>query len=70
MSLLDIAPYLDMIECVESEIVMERCSLREQNLSKLLHTILASCLTTGRARSAFRLVPDANGFEAYRRVLL
>eukprot|EP00972_Heterocapsa_arctica_P113166 16435735-Heterocapsa_arctica.AAC.1 len=31
---------------------------------------MASCLTTGRARAVLRLVPTANGFEAYRRVLL
>eukprot|EP00972_Heterocapsa_arctica_P005377 795981-Heterocapsa_arctica.AAC.1 len=70
MTLLDIAPYLDRIECIDGEIEMGRLTEREQNLCKLLHTILATCFTTGRARSVFRLVPDANGFEAYRRVLL
>eukprot|EP00972_Heterocapsa_arctica_P026822 3946833-Heterocapsa_arctica.AAC.1 len=45
---------------------MERPTLREHNLSRLLHTILASCLTTGRARSVFRLVADANAWSAAR----
>eukprot|EP00972_Heterocapsa_arctica_P065873 9721160-Heterocapsa_arctica.AAC.1 len=49
---------------------MGRLTERERKLSKLLHAILATCLTTGRAQSVFRLVPEANGFEAYRRVLL
>eukprot|EP00972_Heterocapsa_arctica_P087541 12909366-Heterocapsa_arctica.AAC.1 len=31
MSLLEITPYLDMIERVDTEIVLARCSPREQN---------------------------------------
>eukprot|EP00972_Heterocapsa_arctica_P016395 2418126-Heterocapsa_arctica.AAC.1 len=70
MTLLDITPYLDQIERINVEIEMGRLTEREPNLSKLLRTILATCLTAGRARSVFHLVPQANGFEAYRRVLL
>eukprot|EP00972_Heterocapsa_arctica_P090640 13373324-Heterocapsa_arctica.AAC.1 len=49
MTLLDIAPYLDRIEYFNVEIEMGRLTERERNLSKLLHTILATCFTTGRA---------------------
>eukprot|EP00972_Heterocapsa_arctica_P100591 14832311-Heterocapsa_arctica.AAC.1 len=65
MNLLDITPYLDAIEKITDEIVMSRCAPHEQNLSKLLYTVLNSCFTVGRPRSVFKLVPNANGFEAY-----
>eukprot|EP00972_Heterocapsa_arctica_P005635 832213-Heterocapsa_arctica.AAC.1 len=38
MSLLEITPYLEVIELVEYEIATERCTAKEQNLSKLQPT--------------------------------
>eukprot|EP00972_Heterocapsa_arctica_P022371 3290863-Heterocapsa_arctica.AAC.1 len=70
MTLLDITPYLDRVERINVAIDMGRLTDRERNLSKLLRTILVTCLTAGRARSVFRLVPETNGFEAWRRVLV
>eukprot|EP00972_Heterocapsa_arctica_P077507 11433374-Heterocapsa_arctica.AAC.1 len=70
MNLLDITPYLDAIERIQEEIVLERCTPLEQYYSKLLYTVLSACFMTGRARSVFKLVPNASCFEAYQRVLL
>eukprot|EP00972_Heterocapsa_arctica_P039240 5781885-Heterocapsa_arctica.AAC.1 len=63
MNLLDITPYLDAIERIADDIVLERCTPMEQYYSKLLYTVLSACFTMGRARSVFKLVPNANGFE-------
>eukprot|EP00972_Heterocapsa_arctica_P051333 7550918-Heterocapsa_arctica.AAC.1 len=45
MNLLDVTPYLDAIEKIQDEIVMSRCSVHEQYLSKLLYTVLSSVFT-------------------------
>eukprot|EP00972_Heterocapsa_arctica_P012339 1810748-Heterocapsa_arctica.AAC.1 len=60
MNLLDINPYLNAIEHIVDEIVLERCTPLEQYYSKLLYTVPSACFTTGRARSVFKLVPNAN----------
>eukprot|EP00972_Heterocapsa_arctica_P051410 7562305-Heterocapsa_arctica.AAC.1 len=70
MNLLDITPYLDAIERIQDKLIYKRCAPHEQYLSKLLYTVLSACFTTGRARTVFKLVGNATGCEAYRRVLL
>jgi hypothetical protein len=72
MSLLDITPYLDQVESVAMSnhpIVMENLTDKERYTSKLLHTLLATCLTVGKAKTVFRLAPEANGWEAWRLVV-
>ena len=54
-----------MVEPIE----FDRFTLQEQTLTKLLHTILRSCLE-GRAKSIYKLVPRANRFEAWRQLLI
>eukprot|EP00972_Heterocapsa_arctica_P086653 12773456-Heterocapsa_arctica.AAC.1 len=68
MSLLEITPYLDAVESYGRPVELDRCTEREKYLGKLLRTILATCLVAGQAKSVFRLVGDANGWEAWRRV--
>eukprot|EP00972_Heterocapsa_arctica_P105534 15548547-Heterocapsa_arctica.AAC.1 len=71
MNLLEVTPYLDAIKRMAlSEIDLARCTPREQGLIRLLYTVLTSCFVAGRARSVFKLVPNANGFEGWRRVLI
>eukprot|EP00972_Heterocapsa_arctica_P052776 7768656-Heterocapsa_arctica.AAC.1 len=60
MNLLDITPYLDAIERIADDIILERCTRLEQYYSKLFYTVLSACFATGRARSVFKLVPNAN----------
>eukprot|EP00972_Heterocapsa_arctica_P102663 15131518-Heterocapsa_arctica.AAC.1 len=64
MSLLEITPYLSAVEAYGRPVELEHCTKREKYLGKLLHTILATCLVSGRAKSVFCLVGDANGWEA------
>eukprot|EP00972_Heterocapsa_arctica_P100965 14882044-Heterocapsa_arctica.AAC.1 len=70
MSLLEITPYLDAVENLNRLIDLKQCTDREKYLGKLLHTILGTCLLAGRAKSVFRLVGDANRWEAWRRVVV
>ena len=69
MELLNLTGYLLAIDNMVEPIQMERLTVEEQTLSKLLHTILRSCLE-GRARSIYKLVDRSNGFEAWRQLLL
>eukprot|EP00972_Heterocapsa_arctica_P074303 10966303-Heterocapsa_arctica.AAC.1 len=70
MSLLEITPYLDAVEDYDRPVDLNRCTEREKYLGKILHTILGACLVAGRAKAVFRLVGDANGWEAWRRVVV
>eukprot|EP00972_Heterocapsa_arctica_P033552 4938869-Heterocapsa_arctica.AAC.1 len=70
MSLLEITPYLNAVENYDRPVDPDRRTEREKYLGKLLHTILGTCLVAGRATSVFRLVGDANGWEAWRRVVV
>ena len=69
MELLNLTPYLLAIDRMVEPIDFDRLTPEEQVLTKLLHTILRSCLE-GRARSIYKLVDRANGFEAWRRLLM
>eukprot|EP00972_Heterocapsa_arctica_P091032 13431694-Heterocapsa_arctica.AAC.1 len=70
MSLLEITPYLDALEKINQPIAINLCTDREKYLGRLLHTVLATCLLSGRAKSVFRLTQIGNGWEAWRRILL
>ena len=65
MELLNLTPYLLAIDRMVEPIEFDKLTAEEQVLTKLLHTILRSCLE-GRARSIYKLVDRANGFEAWR----
>ena len=69
MELLNLTPYLLAIDRMVEPIEFDRLTPEEQVLAKLLHTILKSCLE-GRARSIYKPVDRANGFEAWRRLLM
>ena len=61
MELLNLTPYLLAIGRMVEPIEFGKLTLQEQTLTKLLHTILRSCLE-GRAKSVYKLVTRANGF--------
>ena len=61
MELLNPTPYLPVIDRMVEPIEFDKLTPQEQTLTKLLHTILRSCLE-GRAKSIYKLVTRANGF--------
>ena len=67
MELLNLTPYLLAIDRMVEPIEFDKLTLQEQTLTKLLHAILRSCLE-GRAKSIYKLVTRANGFEAWRQL--
>ena len=69
MELLNLTPYLLAIDRMVEPIESDKLTPQVQTLTKLLHTILRSCLE-GRAKSIYKLATRANGFEAWRQLLI
>eukprot|EP00972_Heterocapsa_arctica_P047449 6997030-Heterocapsa_arctica.AAC.1 len=49
MSLLEITPYLDALENINQPIDINQCTDHEKYLGRLLRTVMATCLLSGRA---------------------
>ena len=69
MELLNLTPHLLAIDRMVEPIEFDKLTPQEQTLTKLLFTILRSCLE-GRAKSIYKLVTRADGFEAWRQLLI